>query len=111
MSQTRFMASSAPVVVETIAAIATPPGRGGIAVIRVSGSLVGRIAVSLLGDLPPARRAVFRIFRDELGNPLDSGLALYFPAPASFTGEDVLELHGHGGAVVADMLLSRVLSL
>ena len=100
------MASSA----ETIAAIATPPGRGGIAVVRISGPAVKQIALGILGDIPSPRRAVFRTFRDASGKPLDSGLALYFTAPASFTGEDVLELQGHGGAIVADMLLSSVLA-
>lgn len=97
--------------IETIAAIATPAGRGGIAVVRVSGPLVASIAQQLLGDLPAPRRATLRVFRDAQGEMLDTGLALYFPAPASFTGEAVLELHGHGGAVVVDMLLSRVLEL
>ena len=105
------MASSVQFAVETIAAIATPAGRGGIAVVRVSGPLVASIAPAIAGDLPAPRRAVLRVFRDEHGEALDTGLALYFPAPASFTGDDVLELHGHGGAVVADMLLSRVLAL
>jgi tRNA modification GTPase len=105
------MAARAHVATETIAAIATPAGRGGVAIVRISGPLAGNIAASVLGDIPAPRRAVFRNFRDENGDPLDSGLAIYFPAPASFTGEDILELHGHGGAVVADMLLSRVLLL
>ena len=105
------MVSSTYAAVETIAAIATPAGRGGIAVVRVSGPLASSIAVKIAGDLPKPRSAVLRTFRDERGDVLDSGLVLYFPAPASFTGEDVLELHGHGGTVVADMLLSRVLAL
>ena len=95
----------------TIAALATPPGRGGIGVIRVSGPLSATLAREILGDLPRARRAVLRSFRDADGRALDHGLALYFPAPGSFTGEDVLELHGHGGPVVMDMLLARVLQL
>jgi tRNA modification GTPase len=95
----------------TIAALATPPGRGGIGVIRVSGPLSATIARGILGDLPRARRAALRSFRDADGRALDHGLALYFPAPGSFTGEDVLELHGHGGPVVMDMLLARVLQL
>ena len=95
----------------TIAALATPPGRGGIGVIRVSGPLAATIAREILGNLPRPRRAVLRPFRDADGRPLDHGLALYFPAPGSFTGEDVLELHGHGGPVVMDMLLARVLQL
>jgi len=96
---------------DTIVAIATPPGRGGVGVIRVSGALVRNIAAAMLGDLPSARRAVLRTFKDERGEQLDSGLALYFPAPNSFTGEDVLELHGHGGPIVLDALLARVLQL
>lgn len=96
---------------DTIAAIATPPGRGGVGMVRVSGSLVPGIASEVLGNLPEPRQAALRIFRDADGEMLDGGLALYFPAPNSFTGEDVLELHGHGGPVVMDMLLARVLSL
>ncbi|HKR35807.1 MAG TPA: tRNA uridine-5-carboxymethylaminomethyl(34) synthesis GTPase MnmE, partial [Steroidobacteraceae bacterium] len=93
------------------AALATPPGRGGIGVIRVSGPLAATIAREILGELPRPRRAVLRPFRDADGHALDTGLALYFAAPASFTGEDVLELHGHGGPVVMDMLLARTLQL
>lgn len=96
---------------ETIAAIATPPGRGGVGMVRVSGGLVQAIATGVLGDIPQPRHAALRIFRDANGDMLDGGLALYFPAPNSFTGEDVLELHGHGGPVVMDMLLARVLEL
>ena len=96
---------------DTIAAVATPPGRGGVGMVRVSGTLVPTIATELLGDIPEPRRAALRTFRDAAGEMLDSGLALYFPGPNSFTGEDVLELHGHGGPVVMDMLLARVLSL
>ena len=96
---------------DTIAAIATPAGRGGIGVVRVSGARVISIAHELLGGLPSPRRAALRTFRDAKGDMLDGGIAIYFPAPASFTGEDVLELHGHGGAVIMDMLLSRIVSL
>ncbi|WP_129781302.1 tRNA uridine-5-carboxymethylaminomethyl(34) synthesis GTPase MnmE [Peristeroidobacter soli] len=96
---------------DTIAAIATPPGRGGVGMVRISGRLAPTIASEVLGDLPEPRHAVLRIFRDADGEMLDGGLALYFPAPNSFTGEDVLELHGHGGPVVMDMLLARVVSL
>jgi tRNA modification GTPase len=101
----------APDQADTIAAIATPSGRGGIGVIRLSGSAVSRIAPALLGDLPPPRHAALRMFRDAQGEMIDGGLALFFPAPASFTGEDVLELHAHGGPVVMDMLLARTLEL
>ena len=79
--------------------------------VRVSGGLVPIIAAGVLGDMPQPRHAALRIFRDADGEMLDGGLALYFPAPNSFTGEDVLELHGHGGPVVMDMLLARVLEL
>lgn len=101
--------SSSPI--HTIAAIATPPGRGGVGIVRVSGPLAPHIARELLGDVPAPRRAALRTFKDADGATLDTGLALFFPAPGSFTGEDVLELHGHGGAVVMDMLLARILQL
>ncbi|MCC9000631.1 MAG: tRNA uridine-5-carboxymethylaminomethyl(34) synthesis GTPase MnmE, partial [Candidatus Contendobacter sp.] len=96
---------------DTIAAIATPPGRGGIGVIRVSGSLSTAIAKAVCGSLPVSRQATFRRFRAADETILDEGIALYFPAPHSFTGEDVLELQGHGGPVVMDLLLARVLEL
>ena len=95
----------------TIAAIATPPGRGGIGIVRISGAETPQIARALLGQLPAPRHATFTSFRDAHGVALDQGLALYFPAPHSFTGEHVLELHGHGGPVVMDMLLQRALEL
>ncbi len=95
----------------TIAAIATPPGRGGIGIVRISGDRTPEIARALLGRLPPPRYAAFTSFRDAHGAAFDQGLALYFPAPHSFTGEHVLELHGHGGPVVMDMVLQRALAL
>ena len=100
-----------PAASETIAALASPPGRGALGVIRVSGSAVPDIARELLGALPAPRSACLRRFRDADGSALDEGLALYFPAPASFTGEHVLELQGHGGAYVMDSVLQRVLAL
>ena len=96
---------------DTIAAIATPPGRGGIGVVRVSGPGTQTIATVLLGRMPQSRRAELHAFRDGEGAPIDTGLVLYFQTPHSFTGEDVLELHGHGGPVVMDLLLQRVLQL
>ena len=96
---------------DTIAAVATPPGRGGVGIIRVSGPAVETIAAGLIGDLPRPRLASFRRFRDGEGEAIDEGLALYFPAPNSFTGEDVLELQGHGGPVVLDMLMQRLIAL
>lgn len=96
---------------DTIAAIATPAGRGGIGVVRISGPQVQAIALALLGRVPAARRAALHTFNDADGAAIDSGLVLHFAAPHSFTGEDVVELHGHGGPVVMDLLLQRVLSL
>ena len=94
---------------DTIAAIATPPGRGGIGIVRVSGTGAAAIATAMCGRLPQPRVATRTRFRSASGDVIDEGLAIYFPAPASFTGEDIVELHGHGGPVVMDMLLSRSL--
>ena len=96
---------------DTIAAIATPAGKGGIGVVRVSGPLVAEIAVKVLGKLPKPRVATFSTFSGSDGQNIDHGLGLYFPAPHSFTGEDVLELQGHGGPIVIDLLLQRTLEL
>ncbi len=96
---------------ETIAAIATPPGRGGIGVVRVSGTAAARIAAQIVGRRPPPRRAILADFRDADGDAMDRGIVLFFPAPGSFTGEDVLELQGHGGPVVMDRLLERACAL
>jgi tRNA modification GTPase len=96
---------------DTIAAISTAAGRGGIGIVRLSGRACVSIGQALIGELPPARHAALRPFLDAQGEPLDEGLALYFPAPNSLTGEDVLELHAHGGPVVLDLLLRRVLDL
>lgn len=96
---------------EIIAAIATAPGRGGIGVVRVSGESLLPFAVALSGKLPQARRAAVVDFSAADETIIDRGLLLYFPAPHSFTGEDVLELQGHGGPVVMHMLLSRCVEL
>lgn len=96
---------------DTIAAIATPPGVGGVGIVRVSGPRAGVIAERLAGALPAPRLATFSRFRDEAGGVVDEGLILYFQAPHSFTGEDVVEFQGHGGPVVLDLLLQRVLGL
>jgi tRNA modification GTPase len=95
---------------DTIAAIATARGVGGVGIVRVSGPRAAAIAESILGTLPPARVARFTPFKDTNGEVLDEGLALWFPAPHSFTGEDVLELQGHGGPIVLDRLLATVLA-
>jgi tRNA modification GTPase len=91
---------------ETIAAIATAPGRGGIGVVRLSGSKVVQIAATVAGGLPVPRLATLCVFNDRSGQRIDEGIALYFAAPHSYTGEDVLELQGHGGPVVMQMLLA-----
>lgn len=96
---------------DTIVAPATPAGRGGIGIVRLSGPAVPAIASAILGMLPPPRRARFVRFLDATGEAIDAGLVLYFPAPGSFTGEDVLELQGHGGPVVTEMLVARALEL
>ena len=96
---------------DTIVAIATAPGRGGVGVVRISGDAVPAISAAVCGQLPPARLATLRSFVDGDGAAIDSGLALYFPAPHSYTGEHVLELHGHGGRVVLEALVTRVLQL
>jgi tRNA modification GTPase len=96
---------------DTIAAIASAPGRGAVGVIRISGPDAARIAAVILGRIPKPRQAALANFRSGNGETIDRGLALYFPAPASFTGEDVLELQGHGGALILDVLLKRLLDL
>lgn len=95
---------------DTIAAVATAPGRGGVGIVRVSGPASASIAHRLLGSLPPPRHARYGPFHTLTGAVLDEGIALWFPAPHSFTGEDVLELQGHGGPVVLDMLLTEILT-
>ena len=94
---------------DTIAAIATPPGRGGIGVVRVSGADAPRIARAVTGVLPKPRHATLASFRDARGARIDAGIALYFPAPRSYTGEPVLELQGHGGPIVMQELLRACL--
>ena len=97
--------------IDTIAAIATPPGRGGVGIIRVSGPLAKTIAKTILGKIPQPRFADYLPFLDQNNETIDSGLALYFVGPNSFTGEDILELQGHGGPVVMDLLLQRIIEL
>ncbi len=96
---------------ELIAAIATAPGRGGVGVVRVSGAEMAPLAAAILGRVPEPRRATFTRFLDGDGEGLDEGIALYFAAPHSFTGENVLELQGHGGPVVLNLILQRCLEL
>ena len=96
---------------DTIAAIATAPGRGGIGVVRVSGHDLARFASTLIPRSLEPRRAMLTTFCDADGQPLDEGIALFFPAPNSYTGEDVIELQGHGGPVVMHQLLQRCVEL
>ncbi|GAA5218729.1 tRNA uridine-5-carboxymethylaminomethyl(34) synthesis GTPase MnmE [Corallincola platygyrae] len=100
-----------PSHIDTIAAQATPPGRGGVAIIRVSGPEVEKVAERLLPRVPSPRIAEYLPFSDGKGTVIDQGIALLFKAPNSFTGEDVLELQGHGGPVVVDMLLRAICEL
>jgi len=96
---------------DVIAAVATAPGRAGIGIVRVSGKTLNRFATSLLGAVPAPRTAARATFRGADGGPIDDGIAVFFAAPASYTGEDVLELQGHGGPVVLQMLLRRCVEL
>lgn len=96
---------------DTIVAQATAPGRGGVGIVRVSGPAAEQVAEIMLGKLPRVRYAEYLPFKDEQGQVLDQGIALLFKAPNSFTGEDVLELQGHGGPVIMDMLIRRILQI
>lgn len=96
---------------DIIAAIATAPGRGGIGVVRVSGPRLDALIAGLIGKPLTPRRATLTGFNDARRATIDEGIALYFPAPRSYTGQDVLELHGHGGPMVLQLLLKRCLEL
>src|SRR5947208_3956327 len=96
---------------DTIVAAATPPGRGGVGIVRVSGPKLTELAAVMLGELPKAPRATLARFLAAQQEPIDAGLALFFPAPHSYTGEHILELHGHGGPVVMDALIARAVEL
>ena len=96
---------------DTIAALATAPGLGAVAIVRLSGPNARAIGVALTGVEARPRYAELCTFRGPSGEALDRGLVLYFPGPRSYTGEDVVELHGHGGRVVSDALLARAYAL
>ncbi|HUL81863.1 MAG TPA: tRNA uridine-5-carboxymethylaminomethyl(34) synthesis GTPase MnmE, partial [Gammaproteobacteria bacterium] len=96
---------------DTIAALATAPGSGAVAIVRISGPAARAIGTALTGVDAKPRYAELCTFRSAAGEPLDRGLVLYFPAPRSYTGEDVVELHGHGGPVVTDALLAHAYAL
>ena len=97
--------------IDTIAAQATAPGRAGVGIIRVSGPHVPDVAKAMLGYLPKPRNADYTKFKDENNQLIDQGIAIYFKAPHSFTGEDVLEFQGHGGPVILDMLLKHIANI
>ncbi len=101
------MANNLPIANDTIAAIATAPGAGGIGVVRVSGPLAASIAAQILGHCPPPRHAAYLSFLQADGVLIDRGIAIYFPNPHSYTGEDVLELQAHGGTALIQILLAR----
>ena len=96
---------------DTIAAIATPPGNGGVGIIRLSGTIVPELAKHLINKPLQPRLAQYTAFLDHDGSTIDTGISLYFPAPASYTGETILELHAHGGSVVLNLLLKRAIAL
>lgn len=96
---------------DTIVAAATPPGRGGISIVRISGDDAGQLAKSLIGKLPEPRVATRATICDQRGDAIDDGLALYFPAPASYTGEAVFEFHGHGGPTVVASVITAAVEL
>lgn len=96
---------------DTIVAQATAAGKGGVGIVRVSGPQSQAVANAVLGREIPARKAEYLAFKDEQGEVLDQGIALYFPNPNSFTGEDILELQGHGGQVILDLLIKRILNV
>lgn len=95
---------------DTIAAIATPPGRGGIGIVRVSGPLSVSIAEAISNRSPQPKRAEYTVFKDSKNEVIDRGIILYFKTPHSFTGEDVVEFHGHGGAIILNRLLEEIIA-
>ena len=111
MSSPRPAALPAGACAPTIAAIATPPGRGGVGIVRVSGNDLAALIEGIAGRALPPRVATRITFRDAQGAPIDAGLALWFPRPHSYTGENVVEWHGHGGPAVMRLLLARCIEL
>ncbi len=95
---------------DTICAIATPRGVGGVGIIRVSGPLVKTIATNIIGQIPKPRFAHFSTFINENKDVIDQGISLYFPAPNSFTGEDVIEFQAHGGPIILDQIMQEILA-
>ncbi len=104
------MAQHTDMTVDTIVAAATPPGTGGVGIVRISGPKADAIATQIVGALPQPRIATHRTFRDLAGDAIDSGIVLYFPAPNSFTGETIVELQGHGGPMVVSLIVDAAVS-
>ncbi|MEC9375403.1 MAG: tRNA uridine-5-carboxymethylaminomethyl(34) synthesis GTPase MnmE [Pseudomonadota bacterium] len=96
---------------DIIVARATPAGQGGVSIIRLSGAELSNIATELIGSLPAPRVAKYVKFKDAQNQTIDSGLAIFFPTPKSFTGEDVLEIHCHGSPIICDLLIERICSI
>ena len=96
---------------DTIVAAATPPGKGGIGIVRISGDDAEKLAAALIGSVPEPRLATRAKLHDNEGEQLDSGIALYFPGSASYTGEPVLEFHGHGGPLVVASVIDAAVKL
>ena len=96
---------------DTIAAIATPAGRGAVGIVRLSGPGAAAIAAAMSGSLPSPRTAGLRTIRDPAGVPLDDALVLFFPGPASFTGEDVVEIQAHGAPVILEAIVDAACAL
>ena len=95
---------------DTIAAVATPPGRGGIGIVRLSGPAAARIARQIVGNVPAARHATSARFTSAQAEPIDEGIALYFPAPHSYTGEDTLEISCHGNPFIVQKIIEDLLA-
>lgn len=95
---------------DTICAIATPRGTGGVGIVRISGPLTKTISVKIIGEVPPPRYAYYSTFSDNNNEIIDKGISLFFPAPNSFTGEDVIEFQAHGGPIILDQLMQTILS-
>ncbi len=101
--------TSPPIAADTIAAVSTPPGRGGLGVVRVSGPQAASVAKAMLGVVPPPRVAGYRAILDHAGEVIDRGIALWFAGPASYTGEDVLEVQIHGAPVLLDLVVESAI--
>ena len=105
------MSNAPDYIKDTIVAAATPPGTGGVAVVRLSGPAAEDICTRMTGSLPPPRKAAFAHIADAAGQEVDRGLVISFPAPNSFTGEAVVELHCHGGPLLVSAVIKAAIEL